>query len=183
VTVLSLAGVLGVSVAVAACSTMSARTADRAGPISMRWVEGEERESEPRASSPGAPSPRRSELARGPYRGQQVAELALKLRGIPYRWGSSGPSGVDCSGLVKHVYAQVGVWLPHNAAMQYRYGTPISRHNLEPGDLVFFDHLRHNGIYVGHGRFVHAGRTGKSVALAALDDDWFRSRWAGARRL
>jgi len=179
----SLTAVLGVSLAVAACSAVSERTAERDRAIGIHGSEDWERGVDPRAPQPGAPRQSRPELARGMYRGQRVAELAMKLRGAPYQWGSAGPGDFDCSGLVKHVYAQVGVWLPHNAAMQYRYGTPVSRHSLEPGDLVFFDHLRHNGIYIGHGRFVHAGRTGKRVGVATLDEDWYRSRWAGARRL
>ncbi len=107
----------------------------------------------------------------------------MTYRGAPYRWGSADPSGFDCSGFVQYVYAQVGVSLPHNAALQYHYGTPVSRDSLEPGDLVFFDGLRHNGIYVGDGRFIHSRQTGKRVGIASLDEDWYRSHWVGARRL
>jgi cell wall-associated NlpC family hydrolase len=103
--------------------------------------------------------------------------------GAPYRWGGSSPAGFDCSGFVRYVYAQVGVSLPHNAAKQYRLGTPVSRDNLEPGDLVFFDRLRHNGIYVGNGRFIHSRQTGKRVAIAGLADAWYAEHFAGARRL
>jgi cell wall-associated NlpC family hydrolase len=106
----------------------------------------------------------------------------MTYRGAPYRWGGAGPSGFDCSGLVQYVYAQIGVWLPRSAAMQYQYGTPISRDSLEPGDLVFFDRLRHAGIYIGQGRFIHSRQTGRRVGVATLDEDWYRSRWVGARR-
>ena len=116
-------------------------------------------------------------------RGQTVVALAKRHVGAPYRWGGSSPSGFDCSGLVRYVYAQVGVSLPHNAVQQYRLGMPVARASLEPGDLVFFDHLRHNGIYVGAGRFIHARQTGRRVAIASLDDEWYASRWVGARRL
>lgn len=116
-------------------------------------------------------------------RGQTVAALAKRHVGAPYRWGGSSPSGFDCSGLVRYVYAQVGVSLPHNAAQQFRLGTPVTRDSLEPGDLVFFDRLRHNGIYVGDGRFIHARQTGRGVNIARLDDGWYASHWAGARRL
>jgi len=81
------------------------------------------------------------------------------------------------------VYAEVGVSLPHNAAKQYRYGIPVSRDRLEPGDLVFFDRLRHSGIYIGGGRFIHARQTGKRVSIARLDDEWYAEHWVGARRL
>jgi len=116
-------------------------------------------------------------------RGQRVVDIAKKYVGAPYRWGGSSPLGFDCSGLVRYVYAQVGVALPHNAAKQYRLGTPVSRDSLEPGDLVFFDRLRHNGIYVGNGRFIHSRQTGKRVAIAGLDDEWYAAHWTGARRL
>jgi cell wall-associated NlpC family hydrolase len=116
-------------------------------------------------------------------RGHRVVAIARKHVGAPYRWGGSSPAGFDCSGFVRYVYAQVGVSLPHNAAKQYRLGTPVSRDNLEPGDLVFFDRLRHNGIYVGNGRFIHSRQTGKRVAIAGLGDEWYAEHFAGARRL
>ena len=115
--------------------------------------------------------------------GQAVAALARRHVGAPYRWGGSSPSGFDCSGLVRYVYAQVGVALPHNAAKQYRLGAPVTRGELEPGDVVFFDRLRHNGIYVGDGLFIHARQTGRGVNIARLDDGWYASHWVGARRL
>jgi lipoprotein Spr len=74
------------------------------------------------------------------------------------------------------------VSIPHNAAQQYAYGTAVSRAGLAPGDLVFFNRLHHNGIYLGEGRFIHATKPG-GVKISRLDDDWFRNRWVGARRL
>jgi cell wall-associated NlpC family hydrolase len=129
--------------------------------------------------------PDRSIDGRGSERqwAQRAVDLAMQYRGAPYRWGGEAPSGFDCSGFVRYVYAQVGVSLPHNAATQYQYGTSVSRDNLEPGDLVFFDRLRHNGIYIGDGRFIHARQTGKYVGIGSLDDDWYRTHWVGGRRL
>lgn len=115
-------------------------------------------------------------------RNATAARMATRYVGTPYVWAGASPSGFDCSGLVSYVYAQVGVSIPHNAAQQYRHGTPVPRESLQPGDVVFFDRLRHNGIYLGDGRFVHATKPG-GVKIARLDDDWFRSRWVGARRL
>ncbi|MGH7313553.1 MAG: C40 family peptidase, partial [Candidatus Rokuibacteriota bacterium] len=113
----------------------------------------------------------------------RVVQLATRHVGRPYTWGGSSPSGFDCSGFVMFVYGKVGVSLPHNAARQYAYGTPVRRDELQPGDLVFFDRLRHNGIYIGDGQFVHASQQGSGVKISRLDGYWFRERWIGARRL
>jgi cell wall-associated NlpC family hydrolase len=166
---------MGVSVLVVACSTVAGRTPEPARPLDVRGSERERPEGGARAV--------RGETPPESARGQRVAHLALKYRGVPYRWGGSEPSGFDCSGFVQHVYAQVGLKLPRSAAQQYAHGTPVARDELRPGDLVFFDRLRHNGIYIGQGRIVHAGQTGKHVSVAPLDEGWFRARWVGARRL
>lgn len=112
-----------------------------------------------------------------------VVGIAMQYLGIPYVWGGSSPSGFDCSGFVMYVYAQMGVSLPHNAAMQFGYGAPVSRDQLQPGDLVFFDGLGHNGIYIGGGQFIHSPHTGDVVKISSLYDSWYDARWVGGRRL
>jgi cell wall-associated NlpC family hydrolase len=112
----------------------------------------------------------------------EAASIALKYLGIPYQWAGASPgTGFDCSGLVMYVFAQIGVQLPHFAAGQYGYGSPVSRDQLQPGDLVFFDGLSHVGIYIGNGQMVHAPQTGDVVKITALSD--FGNRYVGARRI
>ena len=82
-----------------------------------------------------------------------------------------------------YVYAQIGVSLPHNAAMQYSYGSAVSRENLAPGDLVFFNGLGHVGLYIGGGQFIHAPHTGDVVKISSLSESWYASTYVGARRL
>jgi peptidoglycan DL-endopeptidase CwlO len=112
-----------------------------------------------------------------------AANIAMSQLGQPYVWGGSAPGGFDCSGLVMWAYAQVGVSLPHSSYGQYGYGVPVSRDQLEPGDLVFFDGLGHVGIYIGGGQFVHAPHTGDVVKISSLDESWYSATFVGARRI
>jgi peptidoglycan DL-endopeptidase CwlO len=130
--------------------------------------------SAPAAPSTSAPAP--------PAKYGGVVGIAMQFLGVPYVYGGSSPSGFDCSGLVMYAYAQIGVSLPHNAAAQYSYGTPVDRSQLQPGDIVFFNGLGHNGIYIGGGSFVHAPHTGDVVKISSLSG-WYSSTWVGARRL
>jgi cell wall-associated NlpC family hydrolase len=111
-----------------------------------------------------------------------VVGIAMQYLGTPYVYGGASPSGFDCSGFVMYVFAQVGVSLPHNAAAQYGYGTPVSRSQLQPGDLVFFNGLGHDGIYIGGGQFIHSPHTGDVVKISSISG-WYSSTWVGARRL
>jgi cell wall-associated NlpC family hydrolase len=111
-----------------------------------------------------------------------VVGIAMQYLGTPYVYGGSSPSGFDCSGFVMYVYAKVGVSLPHNAAAQYGYGTPVDRSQLQPGDLVFFNGLGHNGIYVGGGSFIHSPHTGDVVKISSMSG-WYSSTYVGARRV
>jgi cell wall-associated NlpC family hydrolase len=121
--------------------------------------------------------------APAPARYGGVVGIAMQYLGIPYLYGGSSPStGFDCSGFIMYVYAKVGVSLPHNAAAQYAYGTPVDRSQLQPGDLVFFNGLGHNGIYIGGGNFIHSPHTGDVVKISSLSG-WYDSTWVGARRL
>jgi len=117
-----------------------------------------------------------------PARYGGVVGIAMRYLGVPYRWGGSSPSGFDCSGFTMYVFAQIGVSLPHNAAAQYAYGSPVSRDQLEAGDLVFFNGLGHMGIYIGGGNFIHAPHTGDVVKISSITG-WYASTYVGARRL
>jgi peptidoglycan DL-endopeptidase CwlO len=112
-----------------------------------------------------------------------VVGIAMQYLGIPYVWGGASPSGFDCSGFSMYVYAQLGVSLPHHAASQYNLGTPVSRDQLQAGDLVFFNGLGHMGIYIGGGQFIHAPHSGDVVKISSLSDSWYASTWVGAKRL
>ena len=115
--------------------------------------------------------------------GSRVVAIAMQYLGVPYRWGGADPStGFDCSGLVMYVYAKVGISLPHYTGAQWALGVPVSRSDLKPGDVVFFNGISHDGIYIGGGQFVQAPRTGDVVKVSSLSESWYLSTYEGARR-
>jgi cell wall-associated NlpC family hydrolase len=140
------------------------------------------------ASAPAAPAPAAGSTSSAapsiapPASHGGVVGIAMRYLGVPYVWGGSTPRGFDCSGLVMYVFAQVGVSLPHSSYAQYGMGSPVSRDQLQPGDLVFFDGLGHVGIYVGGGNFIHAPHTGDVVKISSLTG-WYASTYVGARRI
>ena len=116
-----------------------------------------------------------------------VVATALALQGRPYVFGGTTPAGFDASGFTHYVYARHGIDLPRVAARQYRAGAPVDRPHLQPGDLVFFNRdtpgPSHVGLLVGDGRFVYASAAVGEVRVDRLDGSYWRSRYAGARRV
>jgi cell wall-associated NlpC family hydrolase len=88
---------------------------------------------------------------------------------------------------VRFIYDQVGIPVPRTAAEQFSAARRIELDGLKPGDLLFFrthgQRISHVAIYTGEGRFIHAPRTGSPVEFRMLDDEYYRTRLAGAGRL
>jgi cell wall-associated NlpC family hydrolase len=112
-----------------------------------------------------------------------VVGIAMRYLGTPYVWGGASPGGFDCSGLVAYAYSQVGVSLPHYTGAQWNVGVGVSRSDLQPGDLVFFNGLGHVGIYIGGGQFIHAPHSGDVVKISSLSESWYAATYVGARRV
>jgi len=119
--------------------------------------------------------------------GEEVVVRAMAQIGTPYRYGGADLGGFDCSGLVYHVYRELGVAAPRTAAAQFEASSRLGRRDLRPGDLVFFRtagrRISHVGIYAGEGRFVHAPQTGRTVELRSLEDEYYSRHFAGGGRL
>jgi cell wall-associated NlpC family hydrolase len=124
--------------------------------------------------------------------GGKASELviqAMGLLGVPYkRGGMSEEKGFDCSGFVRHMFEKsVGLVLPRRAEEQAKVTEEITRSELKPGDLVFFNTMKrtfsHVGIYVGDGKFIHAPRPGKAVRVDDMREAYWQKRFNGARRV
>lgn len=131
------------------------------------------------------PTPPQGSAALGD--GASIAATALAFRGVPYRSGGADPSGFDCSGLVQYVFAQHALGMPRTVREQFEIGRSLRRGRLRAGDLVFFatsgDDVSHVGIAVDGDRFVHAPSTRGSVRVESLESEYWRERFAGARRV
>lgn len=117
----------------------------------------------------------------------RFVQTAMQYRGVPYRWGGMTSRGLDCSGLVARVLRAHGIDAPHYSKALYGLGRPVSRSNLRPGDLVFFHTTRpgisHVGIYIGHGKFIHASSSKGRVRVDSLRSGYYDRRLVGARRV
>jgi cell wall-associated NlpC family hydrolase len=107
--------------------------------------------------------------------GSKALKVAASKKGAPYRYGATGPSAFDCSGLTLYSFKKAGRTLPRTAAQQYNRTTRVSATNRKPGDLVFFhsrSQVYHVGIYAGSGKLWHAPKSGDVVRLQKI---WTKS--------
>jgi murein DD-endopeptidase len=118
---------------------------------------------------------------------QRAADYAQDMIGKPYRYGGNSPAGFDCSGLVQYSYSRAGLPIARTTRSQREAGISIGSQSLRAGDLIFFDQegqkSSHVGIYIGHGRFVHAPSSGKQVRVDTLDTKYWKKHYSGARRI
>ncbi|SPF00969.1 C40 family peptidase [Streptomyces sp. MA5143a] len=97
-------------------------------------------------------------------RAATAVSAARSALGKPYIWGSTGPHGFDCSGLMVWSYAQAGVALPRTSQAQRYAGTQVPLSQAQPGDLVTYrSDASHVGMYVGNGQVIHAPYPGAPV--------------------
>jgi cell wall-associated NlpC family hydrolase len=116
--------------------------------------------------------------------GDGLVKMAMKFIGTPYKWGGNTPLGFDCSGFTSYVYKNVlGITLPRISYQQGTGGQGVSRDQMKPGDLVFWDNSSRNngadhvGIYIGGGKFVAAPQPGSSVKVSNLYGNYWARRY------
>lgn len=119
---------------------------------------------------------------------ERLTLFAKKMLHIPYKFGGTGHTGLDCSSYVQKVYTSAaGLSLPRSAREQYKVGEPIDKSSLAVGDLVFFrtyaSFPSHVGIYLGNNLFIHASSRSKKIVINSLDTPYYLKRYIGARKL
>lgn len=144
-------------------------------------VEGKiEEQQELLAEFPGSdPSSEGADDSGGSYTGDasgnagSALDFAYAQVGLPYVYGGTGPDGYDCSGLVQAAWRSAGVDLPRTTYAQAEVGQRITdRGALQPGDIMFFSGMGHNGLYAGDDQMVHAPRTGRNIEVVGLSAYW-----------
>ena len=137
--------------------------------------------SAPKSTSSTAPGKTYSVSASG----NAIVNYSYNFLGIPYVWGGTTTSGLDCSGFTKLVYAHFGVNLPRVSRDQAKVGTYIPISQAQPGDLVYFGqtNVTHIGIYIGNNQMIHAPSPGKNVMVSSMS--WHINNYniVGARRI
>jgi cell wall-associated NlpC family hydrolase len=115
-----------------------------------------------------------------------MIDTAASMIGQPYLYGGAAPGGFDCSGLVEYSALSAGIRLPRTAAEQLRMGSPVSRNELQPGDLIFM-HLAHKELHVAialdRQLFVHAPSSGGYVRVDSLIAPPYSKGFIAARRV
>ena len=116
----------------------------------------------------------------------QLTNTAYKYIGVPYVYGGTTTSGLDCSGYTQLVFKQLGIKINRTSASQYSQGTAVSKSNLQVGDLVFYNTsgkgVSHVGIYVGNNKFAHSA-TSTGVTVTSMSTSYWAKRYVGAKRI
>ncbi|TCJ96199.1 lipoprotein Spr [Volucribacter psittacicida] len=113
----------------------------------------------------------------------QLAHLYQQWVGTKYRLGGTTKNGIDCSAFMQQIFAQIyQIDLPRSTSQQRQLGKSINKEQLQQGDLVFFRHNHHVGLYIGENKFMHAS-TSQGVTISSLNDHYWRKNYTQSRRI
>ena len=135
------------------------------------------------AADPGNTSPSRIPRANGRQAIEYVIRRGASQMGVPYSWGGGtlqGPSkgvgdganinGFDCSGLMRYMFAGVGVLIPRFSGDQYNFGRHIPPNEARRGDLIFYGPGggQHVTMYLGNGQMLEASGSAGKVTVSPV---------------
>lgn len=100
------------------------------------------------------------------------AALNLATRKVPYVWGGTTSTGVDCSGLIYYAFRSAGLDVQRWRASDYgQMGREVTADQAKPGDLIYYDEpgaTDHIGLYIGNGQMVQAPQSGDVVRVTGI---------------
>lgn len=112
-----------------------------------------------------------------------LAKVFDEWVGTRYRFGGESKRGIDCSAFTRVTFEEAfGITLPRSTAKQRYVGRKISKNELKTGDLVFFRHNNHVGIYLGNRQFMHSS-SGNGVMISSLDEAYWVKSYTQSRRI
>ncbi len=119
-----------------------------------------------------------------------VVDRAHELLGTPYKFGgTSVQQGFDCSSFLVYLFkTEANIHIPRTTAAMHRStAATIPRNALKPGDAVFFKangrgQVSHVGLYIGEGKFIHSPRTGKTIRIDSLSNNYWNKNYTTAKR-
>lgn len=113
-----------------------------------------------------------------------IVEAAHAFIGTPYVWGGDTPGGFDCSGFIHYVYQSRNITIPRTVSDVWNFGNHVDSPSV--GDLVFFETYKpgpsHMGIYLGDGKFIHAGES-RGVEISEMSNSYWEGKYLGAKRI
>ncbi|MEX2364637.1 MAG: NlpC/P60 family protein, partial [Balneolaceae bacterium] len=124
---------------------------------------------------------------------QRVKEIKESLqlayndwKGVPYLFGGSGYSGIDCSAFMQVVFEDYfSKILPRTTGEQINIGSGVKASEIKTGDLVFFKtgaRTFHVGVMVNEEQFLHAS-TSSGVIISTLNHEYWQSSYLTTRRV
>lgn len=138
---------------------------------------------QPKPEKPQAEKPSKSTVA------DRILKSGEKYLGTPYKYGASSSTTkyFDCSSFVQRVYGENGIKLPRSSRQQAQVGTPVSKSELQKGDLIFTrtsysSQISHVAIYAGNGKVLHTYGPG-GVRYDKFEGSWLDRGYITARRV
>lgn len=117
----------------------------------------------------------------------ELLNEARQQLGKRYVFGADGPNTFDCSGLVTYVFGKYSIHLPHFTGDLVKRGRSVSKNDIQPGDLVFFNWgggpNSHVGIAVSKNQVIDAPNSRSVVRYHDISNSWYGNRITAVRRI
>ncbi|WP_148869505.1 C40 family peptidase [Tenacibaculum adriaticum] len=122
----------------------------------------------------------------------KIVWTAVTYKGIPYKYGGTNRSGMDCSGLIYTSFKKRDVNIPRTSRLMYNDGFPIKLKEVKRGDLLFFrtsksrNKVNHVGLVTSVDgndiKFIHS-TSSRGVIVTSLNETYWNRAFIKAKRV